>query len=988
MHSTTFPRLDRFGALCAALFLSLLLAHAALAQGPPCRPCAGVRVQDVGAALNALGAEPRVQGEERLYVQWQTDLDGSADPARFGEILERGGTPWLTVRFQAPAPIFDNLDTLNAELKDLARLAKGAGDRAHFQLLWEPTTGEMTAKEFSFVIKRAAVAVTGSRGDARVLIGPLQADEGFLRALYDEEIAAYVDGLALSPGDGDASLTEAHAAVIAALAELDPGKGVVLDALPWPDPASRALVDAAAGDAAGVTVTFFERPAPSADDLSPLKLLAREFTGDLALDPTTEPTGAERAFTFVRGTDLSLRVIAETLPGEPVQLFFDDAQLKAPRLINLASGERETIFDQRRTTTGLVVGFDAPEPVLLLSIERMSAAELEGIEGLESEVTVSDERQMPVEEILRRLQAFEDAQNRRLDTYQAVNTMNMRFSIGNNVSNAIEVTLRGDFFFRQGQGFDWAWDDLYFNGVKWRRDKFPQLPIIQPEKAAALPLEILFTKEYRYRLRGTEEVEGRDCWVIDFAPINTEPGRVLAQGTVWVDREIYARVKTRAVQVGLEGEDLSNEDTVFFVPIDENGAPAAWSREAYILPLRSTGQQILSILNSVTRVERETELQVTAINAATFEEVREAKLASSVTMVRDTDDGMRYLNVDEETGERVVQKEFDTNHLFLVGGAFYDAGRDFPIPLAGVNYLARKWRGRDIQVNGFFAGPLLIGNIAKPRLGKTKWDLGASVFGFFIGGDEKVYRDGNEVLNEEIESGANGRLNLFVGHPLGDFFKVDLRLGMRWDSFDRADNTAEEFVLPQDTLTQIYETTLQYNRKGYNVTFEGSFNQRQDWEFWGLPGNTDFDPEQEDYIQWRLSASKTWWLKKFQKIGVSADHLNGSDLDRFSKWDFNFFSTSRVAGYQAGLVTADRANVLHLLYGFEIGEAFRVQFQGDTAWVTDTFNGLNNELLAGVSLNGTVIGPWGTIVNFDLGVPVEGPADDFVVFVAFLKLFG
>ena len=41
-----------------------------------------------------------------------------------------------------------------------------------------------------------------------------------------------------------------------------------------------------------------------------------------------------------------------------------------------------------------------------------------------------------------------------------------------------------------------------------------------------------------------------------------------------------------------------------------------------------------------------------------------------------------------------------------------------------------------------------------------------------------------------------------------------------------------------------------------------------------------------------------------------------------------------------------------------------------------------------LSTNGTLIGPWGTIVNFDLGFPVEGPADDFVAYVVFLKLFG
>ena len=38
-------------------------------------------------------------------------------------------------------------------------------------------------------------------------------------------------------------------------------------------------------------------------------------------------------------------------------------------------------------------------------------------------------------------------------------------------------------------------------------------------------------------------------------------------------------------------------------------------------------------------------------------------------------------------------------------------------------------------------------------------------------------------------------------------------------------------------------------------------------------------------------------------------------------------------------------------------------------------------------LVGTVVGPWQTLINLDLGAAVAGPDDGFVVFLAFLKLF-
>ena len=59
----------------------------------------------------------------------------------------------------------------------------------------------------------------------------------------------------------------------------------------------------------------------------------------------------------------------------------------------------------------------------------------------------------------------------------------------------------------------------------------------------------------------------------------------------------------------------------------------------------------------------------------------------------------------------------------------------------------------------------------------------------------------------------------------------------------------------------------------------------------------------------------------------------------------------------------------------------------DVVWATDEATGLDRELLAGVGLGGTVMGPWRTLVNFEVGVPIAGPADSFTVFVTFLKLF-
>ncbi|MEM8931658.1 MAG: hypothetical protein AAGE94_10800, partial [Acidobacteriota bacterium] len=792
----------------------------------------------------------------------------------------------------------------------------------------------------------------------------------------------YVDGVALVPGESADAVREL-------ITELDPGKPVVLDALAWPEDDLLTLAEAADGAQRGFGVTLFDANTPFAADraveaLTPLGLLAEEFQGDLSYDPYTLPTGAERAFTFVRGDDLSLRVIVESAPGEQeTGLLFPDGQLRSPRLLVPGDDFEGSVFGQRRTQAGLFVPLQEPPRVSILKIERMSAAELE---GLEETVRVDDERQMPVEEILARLQAFEDDQTRRIDHYRANNMLHLRFDVGTG-AGGVDVSYEGPFFFRQDQGFDWVWQDLYFNGVRWKSEKLPEIPIIQPEKAAVLPLTITFTKEYAYRLRGTDTVEGRDCWVVDFEPIaEAEPGKSLYQGTVWVDRELYARVKTRTLQLGLEDEVLSNDETFFFTPLTADGQPAPWTADAFYLPTRTVGQQVWSVLNAAIQVERETLLTDIAINSGDFETSRQAALDSDSTMVRDTDEGLRYL-VKNEDGEREVQTEFDTTRFFLAGGIFYDEGQDFPIPLAGVNYLDLDFRDSGGQLNVLFAGAFLTANIAQPRFLDSDWDIGANVNGFFIPLGEEIYRNGAEVPAEEIER-RRFAASLFLGRLLGHHLKVDFTYGLEWVQYDEADDTDPTFILPQDTLTQSFATELTYSRSGYRARAEATFFQRDEWEFWGLPGNTDFDPEHEDYLKWQVSFGKTWWLPNFRKFGVEIEHLDGEDLDRFSKYDFGLFGDADVSGYQGGLVRAEDANGIHFTYGVGIGDVFQVEIDADAVWANDEATGLDNELLAGIGLEGTVIGPWETILNFEVGYAVDGPGEDSVsARLVFLKLF-
>jgi hypothetical protein len=953
----------------------------------PCRPCAGLRVESSGVAdiARTLKDSAHLEAGSPLFVAWEIPLDnssvGAADLA--AALRDSGATPWISLVFRTPPPLAQNSERLQTELRMAAELAGKAPAGTWFQVAWRPEGAETPAfspVDYAFLLKRAAVALTGARQDVLVASQALPADASVLRAFYGQEVAAYLEAVVLQPAP-----PQALAAAVAAVQEADPGRPVVVDALPLPAVPAEALAGAAREAAAGINLTLFQAPPPDnatrVPALAPFALLARELKGDLSYDASSSPSGAVEAWSFVRGKDLSLRVIALAPEGaQSLTLRFSDPRLRRPVRFPIG-GEQVPPPSGKVAGQGLELQVGSPGRVAVLGLDRPTAAELHGIA---EKVTVSGQREMPVEEILRRLQAFEDAQSRRLDHYSAIDTTALRFQPTAG-AQTFEATLQGPLFYSPKTGSDWAWQTLYVNGVRWRSKQLPEIPLIQPEKAAALPLEIHFTKEYRYRLRGTDTVDGRDAWVVDFAPAGPGAAGKLYQGSVWVDRKTFARLRTRAVQIGLEGEVLSNEETMNYSPIDEAGNPAPWSSDSYVLPLHLVSQQILSVVNATTVIERDTRLTDVRINAPGFEEQRRQVESSDLTMVRDTDKGLRYL-VKDEKGERVVKEGFNRSKLFLAGGVFYDNSLNYPLPLAGINYLSFDFKNTGEQVNVFFGGALLLASAANPRLKGSRFDVGADVFAIAVPVTDTVFRNGKEDNSQDVKQ-LPASVGFKIGHPIGDFVKVRAEYDLLYFGYKKTSDTEKGFVIPSDNLTHSLELGSSFSRSGYGLSAAASYNHRSKWDFWGPAGNTDFNPDQQDFYRWEARASKNWYLPKFQKAGLEFDYSGGSNLDRFSKYQFGFFGGTRVHGYKSNSVRATEVWAGHASYGFVIGDVFNLQGIADAALATDKQNGLENKLLGGVGLNGTFVGPWQTVVNLDAGKAVTGPDHGFVLYLVFLKLF-
>jgi hypothetical protein len=219
--------------------------------------------------------------------------------------------------------------------------------------------------------------------------------------------------------------------------------------------------------------------------------------------------------------------------------------------------------------------------------------------------------------------------------------------------------------------------------------------------------------------------------------------------------------------------------------------------------------------------------------------------------------------------------------------------------------------------------------------------------------------------------------------------KTSLGLFTRWDNFQRDPDTGPDFVTPVDTFTDGAELRLVGNYKGFNATAVGGYYHRREWDFWGNPASTEFDPDHRDYVKYQLSLSKDQYFPGFRKLHVGLTYLDGRDLDRFSKYEFGAFSGAPIHGFKSGSVKTQTALVGSVSYGLNIEDIIRFEAIFDQAIVRDRRSGYDNTYFAGAGLLGSLNGPWqNSLLRFEVGVPVVSHGvKGFVVNVILLKLF-
>jgi hypothetical protein len=819
----------------------------------------------------------------------------------------------------------------------------------------------------AFDVKRAAIELHGADSNVIVALSAQRfADASRLEAFYARDLAAYLDAVVTT----DAGVSPARAL----LDRLDPTaqvfeRGAMLDgdaAAAWRTFITTELcrlgtASALAGYRASPSILqTLLRQAPAYGDLLGGEL-ARidDATSQLTIEP-----GASKHLLVYETAKFGTYLIyagAGAAPGTgaTTRISLKIASDAKPTVRDPLTGAKRDVTGFTRDTAAQRSTFSVPLAASVSASPATADAPLiiDFNDSLGSVITerseVKGKTTLSVAEIIARHQQVQAAQDAQVRTYTVASRMEQHFRPA--ISDpGYDVVTENRFFVEDEQV---EWEELSFsvNGSTWKENR-PPFPILQPEKVLSVPLKLRMTADYRYRLAGTETVDGHDCYVINFDPSHADQS--LYRGVVWIDMTSFVRRKLQAVQTKLSAPVVSNEETHHFEQV------ATLDGRAITLPTRITSHQIVLIAGRNLLVDKETAFSNYDLNPSAFSSRRQSARASNRIMYRDTDHGIRYLEKQGE--ERVVREKDTTSAKAIAMGTTIDPSFDFPLPIFGINYLDFNFRGPDSQLALLFAGVLGLGNIQRPKLfGNSHLDGSVDFFAIAVPGSDRIYGIGGERKDERLLTWPMFA-NANIGYQVDSFQKLSAQYQFHFDAFLRDGRTTpEDYTAPSSTSTHGVGASYEYKRGGYSVIANGTWFGRAHWKPWGPAGNLQQTPR--TYDKYSLNISKDWYFGLFQKVHVNGAWFGGDRLDRFSQYQFGMFDDTKIHGVPSSGVRYGELSMARGSYSFNIFEQYRFDLFLEQAWARDRAAATDWDRITGVGAAVNVKGPWTTILKVDVG---------------------
>ncbi len=929
----------------------MVLSIATLAYAaPPARIAFDESLTGPSALLSALDTLPRTA---RVPVMAHVTIDRqSLDTldARLAQYRDKQIPVWLTLDAQDD-------DAFARSMRALAR--KVAGRVAVVELV-VPEAGTRSDAAV-FAVKQAAVELHAADAAVVVALGAQHfANSAELESFYARDLAAYLDAVVLAEGASGVTAEWARGmldrqdptAMVfergATLADSDASAAwrTFITAELWRLGTPSALVSYRATPA--VLHTLLRQAAPFADVLGGEFTRIEDATSQLTLDASANTAAVRHALVYDTAKFGTYLIYSGGSQTGTVRVSLKIGTDSKPTLRDPLTGAKRDIADFARDTTAQRSTFTAPllpQPLIVDFNDSLGNAVTERSE-------VKGKTTLSVAEIIARHQQVQAAQDAQVRSYTVSARMEQHFRPA--ISDPGYDVVTENRFFVDDELIEWEELSFSVNGSTWKENR-PPFPLLQPEKVLSVPLKLRMTADYRYRLAGTDIVDGHPCYVIHFDPSRADQS--LYRGTVWIDTESFVRRKLQATQTNLSAPVVSNEETHHFEQV------ATLDGKTIILPTRITSHQIVLMAGRNLLVDKETIFNDYQINQQTFTEQRKEARASNRIMYRDTDHGVRYLMKEGE--QRVVREKPVTSVKAIAMGTTIDPTFDFPLPIFGINVLDFNFHGPDSQLSLLFAGVLALGNIQRPKLFGTRLDGSIDFFGIAVPVTDSVYDRHGERKTERLLSWPMFT-DVNIGYQFTSFQKVSGQYQFQFNPYIRDGRyTPDTYVTPSSTATHGLGLSYEYKRGGYSVVANGTWYGRGSWRPWG-PAD-DIQTTSQTYDKYSLNVSKDWYLGLFQKVHLNGAYFGGDRLDRFSQYQFGMFDDTKIHGVPSAGVRYGDVTMARGSYSFNVFEQYRFDLFLEQAVGRDRALRTAWEPITGIGGAINVKGPWTTILKVDVG---------------------
>jgi hypothetical protein len=541
------------------------------------------------------------------------------------------------------------------------------------------------------------------------------------------------------------------------------------------------------------------------------------------------------------------------------------------------------------------------------------------------------------------------------------------------------------------EGTEFAYRRIRVNGLDFGGNTVPRLPIIEPERVAAPPLEIALTPAYRYELESIVDVHaqpGRPAerrYVIAFEP--RDQRQTLFRGRAWIDASSFALVRLEAAQTSLRGPVVSSEQIDEYEPV-QSILETTSGNEVWLLS-RSDTRQLYEGAGFRTPIRRLLILSRHDVNPPDYQTHRAAAHASDAVVMRDTPDGYRYLRPGAGRQGSGTRSEVTaaTRVPTVVAGVLVDPNISRPLPFAGVNYADFDLFGTGTQFNGFFGGTYGQAAWSMPSVRGSRWQLAGSAFLVLARYHDRAFVEGQERYDENLLQ-RPAHADVAIVRPLGP--RLTLRVGydLVHTSFDRVESTDPAFHVPASQWAHGLRVELHAQRHGW--AFGGWYApaRRVGWREWGFQGAQG---AQGAFQKWGASAGRTLLLSRSLTGRVEAVYMDGRELDRFSRYAFGTFD-NRLKGYPSASVRFDRGGIARTALAWQAGPRLRLDGFFDAALVHDRSVSRRGRGYAGIGAAVETALPFGLLGGVEWGfgfqgVNADGSVGTHVVRVTTFKIF-